>query len=66
MFVSRMFNGSFLCLAAIGPVWCIELGLADDAKAEVAAGPADPPRPPNILLIMADQLRYDRVGANGF
>jgi arylsulfatase A-like enzyme len=60
-----MFNGVFVCLAAMGFVWSVEPGLADDAKAEVAADPADPSRRPNILWIMADQLRYDCVGANG-
>ena len=65
MFVSRMLNGIFVCLAAIGSVWCVELGLADDAKAEGTADPAELSRRPNILWIMADQLRYDCVGANG-
>lgn len=42
-----------------------ETGRADDALTQGTPVPAGRTQRPNILWIMADQLRYDCVGANG-
>ena len=65
MIAPRTVSSILLCLAIAGFLLCVSAGRTEDTRAEAATTPAGDTRRPNILWIMADQLRYDCVGANG-
>jgi len=68
MIAPRTVNRTLFWLAIIGSVLYASPGWADEPKGETATqstAPASASHRPNILWIMADQLRYDCVGANG-
>ena len=68
MIALRTVNSIVFCLATVGSVFSASPGWTDDSKAATATlstPPAGAAHRPNILWIMADQLRYDCVGANG-
>jgi arylsulfatase len=68
MIASRTVNCILFWLATAASAVCVSTGWADDTKGAPPTGstaPASTAHRPNILWIMADQLRYDCVGANG-
>jgi choline-sulfatase len=68
MIAIRTLRRNLVRLASVAMVICAMPGWAGEPAAESGAktsGPAKAAHRPNILWIMADQFRYDCVGANG-